>query len=915
MANPLDVDGLYAGDNAAFLEDLYARARTQSDALDAPTRAFLAEHNGGPPVAPDPDTRSIFNPRGAAPGVTADLRGADRQAKVARLINAYRVQGHRLADVDPLDLHAGEPHPELSPSFYEISDREMDAVVSTQPLFGMPGHATIREVVARVKAIYCSNIGVEYMNIRDHAQKHWLLEQFETRVLAAGMAKAQQVRMLDMLTRADGFEKFLGVKFQGYKRFSLEGGESLIALCDLVLGEAADAGAKEVVIGMAHRGRLNMLLNILRKPPAKMFAEFQGKQAIDLDAGSGDVKYHLGYSSDYVTAGGKVVHLSLCFNPSHLEAVNPVVEGRVRAKQDRAGDKSRDWAVPLIIHGDAAFAGQGVVAEVLNLSDLKGYRTGGTVHVIVNNQIGFTTSPTEGRSTPYSTDVARMLGVPIFHVNGEDPEAVAQVVRIAMAWRRTFHRDVVIDMYCFRRHGHNETDEPAFTQPAMYRKIGEHPGVREVYLRSLIARGVLTRGEGEALEHAFRAELDQALAEVKANGDTRAPSALQGLWQNYHGGDHDVVDTTVPAAALSGLLRRLNALPEGFHLHPKLQRLFALREQQAAGTAPLDWAAAEQLAYATLCTEGHRVRLSGQDAGRGTFSHRHAELVDQQTGERFVPLAHLRPDQAPFEVFNSHLSEAAVLGFDYGYSLDYPEALVAWEAQFGDFANGAQVIIDNFICSGEAKWNRLSGVCLFLPHGYEGQGPEHSSARIERFLQVCAEGNIQCCNVTTPAQLFHLLRRQVKRRVRDPLVLFTPKSLLRHPKVVSPLQDFEGHSFRTVIPDGAGAKRVVLCSGKVYYDLLAARGDRDVALIRVEQTYPFPGALLCLALTQHPGAELIWCQEEPRNMGPWPSVRDWLDECGLRPKYVGRKAAASPATGYPSRHEAEQKALVAEALG
>lgn len=916
----MNPETLFSGDNASTLEALYLQYRADPTSVDAATRALFADFNGSIPATPRAEARSIFNPRGSStPSESRDLAAADRQAKVARLINAYRVQGHFLADIDPLDLSALGAHPELDPAYYGLTAADMEAIVSTSPMYGLPPYAKARDILARLRAIYCNNIGVEYMNLRDNDQKHWVQEQFERRVDAAPMPRTTQLRMLEMLTRADGFEKFLGVKFQGYKRFSLEGGESLIPLLDLVLTESADAGVAEVVVGMAHRGRLNVLLNVLRKPPAQMLAEFSGHVAVDLDAGSGDVKYHLGYSSDAVTANGKRLHLSLCFNPSHLEVVSPVCEGRVRAKQDRAGDKARERALPLLIHGDAAFAGQGVVAEVLNLSDLHGYRTGGTVHIVINNQIGFTTSPTEGRSTPYSTDVARMLGVPIFHVNGEDPEAVAHVVRIAVDWRQRFHRDVVIDMYCFRRHGHNETDEPAFTQPLMYRKIGEHPGVREIYLRSLISRGIVTRPEAEAMEASFRAELDDALGHVSTNGKA-APSALQGLWANYHGSTPDEADTTVPKSALSGLLRQLNVVPKGFNVHPKLLRLFKLREEQADGKKPLDWAAAEQLAYASLATGGHRVRLSGQDAGRGTFSHRHAQLMDQQTGECWVPLAHLRDGQAPFDVVNSLLSEAAVLGFEYGYSLDYPDALVLWEAQFGDFANGAQVIIDNFLVSGEAKWNRLSGLTLLLPHGYEGQGPEHSSARIERFLQMAAEGNLQCANCTTPAQFFHLLRRQVVRRVRDPLIVFTPKSLLRHPECVSQLTDLSTGRFEEVIGDGDGASRVVFCSGKVYYDLLAARAKRGagaprVAVVRVEQTYPFPLERIRAELARHPGAAAVWCQEEPANMGAWPFVALQLMEAGIPMKYAGRKARASPATGYPSRHEAEQKGLVEEALG
>ncbi len=888
------------GDNASYLEAL--------DGVEPP-----------PPVA-----RSIFHGRGPANGTIAraaaparaqpaDFAAADLQAKVSRLINSYRVRGHDAAQIDPLGLDAGKPHPELDPAYFGLGEADLDVMVSTSPMYGMPAHASVRHILDRLRTIYCGSIGAEYMNIRDTHQKHWVLEQFERRLETPTLDRHGAIRVLDHLTRADGFERFLGLKFQGNKRFSLEGGESLIPLLHMVIDESSQHGVREVVIGMAHRGRLNVLLNVLRKPPAKMLAEFAGEHDAPRE-GSGDVKYHLGYSSEYLTHRGETVHLSLCFNPSHLEAVNPVVVGRVRAKMDRAGDTARKTGLALLIHGDAAFAGQGIVPEVLNLSDLLGYRTGGTVHIVVNNQIGFTTTPTEGRSTPYSTDVARMLGIPIFHVNGEDPEAVAAVTRIAVAWRNTFGRDVVIDMYCFRRHGHNEADEPAYTQPLMYRRIAEHPGVREIYLRRLIAEGTVTRAEADGMEASFREELDAALHAVKTKNGAPTPSAMQDLWSNYHGGEPDIVDTTVPRERLVSTLLALNHTPPGFHLHPKLARsVYRLRADQAAGKKALDWAAGELLAYATLVQQGHRVRLSGQDCGRGTFSHRHAVVRDQTTGAPWCPLQHLDPEQAPFDVFNSLLSEIAVLGFEYGYSLDFPEALVVWEAQFGDFANGAQVMFDNFISSGEAKWNRLSGVTMLLPHGYEGQGPEHSSARIERYLQMCAEGNMQCVNATTPAQLFHLLRRQVMRRVRDPLVVFTPKSGLR--TMSSSLDELSTGGFAELIGDGSGRKRVVLCSGKVYYDLVAARGQRDVALVRVEQLYPFPLDALRHELSRHPGAPVVWCQEEPKNMGPWPTVALWLLEAGISVRYAGRQARAAPATGYMDRHLAEQAQLVEEALG
>jgi 2-oxoglutarate dehydrogenase E1 component len=855
--------------------------------------------------------RSIFHPRAA--GAT-DLASAERQAKVARLINGYRVHGHWAADIDPLETKEIARHPELDPGFYGLTEADLDVTVSTSPLYGMPPYATVREILARLQQVYCGTVGAEFMNVLDPEAKRWVQRRFETMVHEPAMDRTTQVRVLDMLTRADGFERFLGTKFIGNKRFSLEGAESLIPLLDLLLTDAGRHGVREVVIGMAHRGRLNVLVNVMHKPPAQMLAEFSDHSAHDDTIGSGDVKYHLGYSSDHTTPDGHTLHLSLAFNPSHLEAVNPVVEGRVRAKQDRDGDTAGAHTMPLLIHGDAAFAGQGLNAEVLNLSALRGYKTGGTIHVVVNNQVGFTTSPSDARSTPYATDVARMLGVPIFHVDGEDPEAVARIVAFAMEWRQTFGRDVVIDMYCYRKHGHNEMDEPAFTQPLMYRKIGEHAGVRETYLRSLIARGVLGRDDADRMMASFHAELDEALSLAHTPKPT---SPLSGLWASYHSGPHDVVDTSVPEPRLKELLHALNRVPADFHVNPKIKRIFKLREEQADLDRPLDWAAGELLAYATLVTAGHRVRLSGQDVMRGTFSHRHVVLMDADTGVEYAPVGHLEEGQAPFDCYNSLLSEAGVLGFEYGYSLDYPEALVIWEAQFGDFANGAQVIIDNFLVSGEAKWNRLSGVTLFLPHGYEGQGPEHSSARIERFLQSAAQDNIQVVNCTTPAQLFHLLRRQVLRKVRDPLIVFTPKSLLRHPQAVSSLADLADGRFQSVIPDAGptGRKRLVFCSGKVYYDLLEKRGDRDVALVRVEELYPFPLAAMRAEMAKHPGASLVWCQEEPKNMGPWPFVALELLDAGIRVEYAGRAASASPATGFLGRHEREQRELVEKALG
>ena len=911
------------GENAAYLEALAANGR----GVPGPTL----------PAA------SLFSAVAAASAGSVDVAAIDRQGKVVRLINAYRVQGHWAAMIDPLGVGGREAisgklptvHPELDPAFYGFSEADMDAEVFTSPLIGMPARAKLREIIERLRQSYCGTVGVEFMNMLDLDEKRWIQDRFERIANLPPIPRETQIRMLEMLTRAEGLERFLHTKFLGNKRFSVEGGESVIALLDLLISEAGRMGVREAVIGMAHRGRLNVLVNILGKPPRDLLAEFKGFHHDDGDPDlTGDVKYHLGYSSDRQLPGGPM-HLSLAFNPSHLEFVNPVVEGRVRAKMDRSGDTVGHTILPLLIHGDAAFAGQGINQEVLNLSGLQGYSTGGTVHVVINNQVGFTTSPHDARSTPYCTAIARMLGVPIFHVNGEDAETVARIVTLAMEYRQTFHRDVVIDLYCFRKWGHNEQDEPAYTQPEMYRRIAAHPGVREHYLASLISRGVLTREHAVTMEAGFRDELDAALNAGPLPEVARAPSALSGLWAGFHSSAPDNADTRVPIDTLRALLLGLNAVPEGFQLNRKILSLLKAREEQAAGKRPLDWAAGELLAYATLVTGAgpagatastasrSRVRLSGQDCKRGTFSHRHAVFVDQQTGAQHAPLAHLSADQAPFDVYNSLLSESGVLGFEFGYSLDYPDALVIWEAQFGDFANGAQVIIDNFLVSSHAKWNRLSGLTLMLPHGYEGQGPEHSSARIERFLQLAAQNNIQVANCTNPAQIFHLLRRQMLRTVRDPLVIFTPKSLLRAPQAVSSLEDLATGGFQRVIPDSAsGMKRVVFCSGKVYYDLVNARSSRtdagtpcDVAIVRVEQIYPFPLSEIQAEIARNPGAELVWCQEESKNMGAWSFVALECLEAGIRLRYAGRAASASTATGFAERHKAEQEALVQDALG
>ena len=751
----------------------------------------------------------------------------------------------------------------------------------------------------------------------------WLRERMETSANRLDLDAEQQLHILGRLIDAEIFEQFLHTNFTGAKRFSLEGGESLIPLLDLMLGRSGELGVEEAVIGMAHRGRLNVLCNIMQKSPKDIFAHFFDKHP-EHSMGRGDVKYHLGYSCDRPMARGGSMHLSLAFNPSHLEFVNPVVTGRVRAKQDRRGDTERRRVVPLLIHGDAAFIGQGVVAETLNLMSLRGYATGGTLHVVVNNQVGFTTNTDDSRSTRYATDLAKMLGIPIFHVNGEDPEAVAHVARLAVEYRQEFGRDVVIDMYCYRKWGHNETDEPRFTQPVMYAAIDRKPSVRAAYLDRLLQLGKVTREQVDALATHRKQSLEDELTETRDSLHHPAPSSLAGLWAKYRGGaDAQVpdVETRVGAERLTELMTTLTTVPAGFHIHPKVQGLLKSRREQL-GTQ-LDWGTAEALAFASLLNEGYPIRLSGQDAGRGTFSHRHAVWTDTVDGHRYAPLTATTQGKARFEVFDSPLSETGVLGFDYGYSLDYPDGLVIWEAQFGDFANGGQVIIDQFLSSGEDKWNRLSGLTLLLPHGFEGAGPEHSSGRVERFLQLCAEDNLFVCNLTTPAQIFHALRRQVLRSIRKPLVIMTPKSFLRVKE--STLDDLASGSFQRVIPDRAvdpkAVRKVLLCSGKVYWDLHAARAERnamDVAIVRLEQLYPLSKSALEEALAPYAdGTPLVWVQEDPWNMGAWYFL------CARLPGLLGtrfplscvaREESASPATGSQASHKLEQATLLDQAL-
>ena len=852
----------------------------------------------------------------------------NRQDRLDQLIRAYRVRGHLIAEVNPLGPPS-EEYPELDPGYYGFGPADLDTPFSSQTI---PGKTvmTLREIIAHLRRTYCRSLSVQFMHIDDIKVKSWLQERMETSQNEIELSRAEQVRILTKLTDAEIFEQFIHRKFMGAKRFSLEGAESLIPLLDMAIESAGAHGIDEIVIGMAHRGRLNVLANILGKSPRQIFHEFDDSNP-DKMMGRGDVKYHLGFSGERITAAGHKVHLSLTFNPSHLEFVGPVVLGRVRAKQDRFGDTERRRGMGIVIHGDAAFAGQGVLQETFNLSELAGYRTGGTLHIIVNNQIGFTTDPHEGRSTQYATDVAKMLQIPILHVNGEHPESVAQAIRLASDFREQFNRDVVIDMYCYRRYGHNEGDEPAFTQPLLYRTIRKRKSVRENYLENLFALGGITADEAERIAVARREALEAELATARsASYESMEISTGQGWWLPYRGGrDSKVpdVDTGVPKTELVELLGKLSGTPEGFTPHPKLERWLESRQKMASGEVPLDWAAAEALAYASLLVDGTRVRLSGQDVGRGTFSHRHAILHDHQTGARFVPLANLSPGQAAFDVFNSPLSEIAVLAFEYGFSLDYPDGLVIWEAQFGDFANVAQVVIDQFIISGEDKWSRLSGLTLLLPHGYEGQGPEHSSARLERFLVLAAEDNIQVVNCSTPAQVFHLLRRQVLRPIRKPLIVMSPKSLLRHPRVSSGLDELTSGTFQRLIPDSSGkvapegARKILLTSGKIYYELEKEREDRgawDVAICRVEQYHPLRmDELERLLAPYREGTPVVWVQEEPRNNGAWGYLELRFGQ-QIRSRHpfsgVTRRESASPATGSAAAHKKEQALLIEQAF-
>ena len=924
--DPRSVDARWAAyfDQLDALGDVDAEARPSW----APTKSRIVGA-----VDPDSSVKAVAAGHAGNQQVDAKtMRAATLDSlRAVMLIRAYRIRGHLLAQLDPLSLEETPIHPELDPATYGFTDDDWDRPIFINYVLGIET-ATLRDIVDLLRKTYCSTIGVEFMHIQDPAQKAWIQERIEAIGNRTDFTERGKLAIYERLVDAEEFEKYLHKKYTGTKRFGMDGAEAIIPAIEQVLKRGTQLGVEEVVVGMAHRGRLNILHNIFGKPFRAIISEFLGNPANPENAGgSGDVKYHMGASSDR-EFDDKIVHLSLAPNPSHLEIVDPVVIGRVRAKQHQRNDTARQKVVGILLHGDAAFAGQGVVGETFAFSALRGYRTGGTIHIVVNNQIGFTTSPHYSRSSPYPTDVAKMVMAPIFHVNGDDPEAVVHAARIAIEFRQAFGCDVVLDFFCYRRFGHNEGDEPMFTQPLMYKTISGHPTTRALYADKLVADGTLTAEQAQQIVDDRIAHLDN---EFEAGTGYRPNKAdwLEGSWSGMSTAPMGARrgETGVDLDILRSIGRSMTTVPSHMKLNSKLLRIVETRAKRIDEGEGLDWATAEHLAFGSLVLEGDPVRLSGQDSCRGTFSQRHAVLVDQETEERYAPLAHLAYDQAMFEVIDSPLSEASVMGFEYGFSQVEPNALVMWEAQFGDFANGAQVVIDQFISSGEAKWLRMNALVLLLPHGYEGQGPEHSSARLERYLQLCAEDNMQVVNCTTPANYFHVLRRQLRREFRKPLIIMTPKSLLRHKACVSSLADLTtGTTFHRVLDERGGkvksgkAKRIVMCSGKVYYDLAAARDAAalwDVEILRVEQLYPFPRKALTETLSEVPGATFVWCQEEPRNMGGWTFVRDFIEDAmqaaGARQErliYAGRDAAASPATGTLARHNREQNALVAAAL-
>lgn len=855
-------------------------------------------------------------------GIGFDRKQAFQQSHVEELIYRYRDVGHLLACLDPL-ASCPSDHPLLNLTAFKLGEEDLDRTFFT-PHLGQANEAKLGQIVSMLKETYCGTVGVEYMHLQDPAERRWLQDRMEPVRNRPNLSREDKLRILEKLTRATQFDRFLHNRYPGQKRFSIDGAEVIIALLDGLVRHAAEMDCREVILGMAHRGRLNVQVDILGKPVAAVFCEFEDNYDPDDMVGSGDVKYHTGYAAEVEIAPHGTVRMLLANNPSHLETVDPVVEGIARARQEQLGERGREGLLPVLIHGDAAFCGQGVVFETLNLSQLEGYTTGGTVHIVINNQIGFTTVPEDARSTRYSTDVAKMLMVPIFHVHGEDPETAVHIARLACDYRREFGKDVVIDVVCYRRYGHNEGDEPYYTQPQMYDRIKDRPPLFQIYSEKLVAEGVATQERIEEAQQENSRELEEAYNSMHGKQCPVPPVRLFENWEGLKPGySHEPVETGVAARRLVALARKLHDLPRDFSIHPKLERILERRLEAVEKNEGIDWANAEALAFASLLTEGVPVRLSGEDSRRGTFSQRHSVLVDPKTGRHHTPLNALDENQAPFFGYDSMLSENAVLGFEYGYSLAAPRSLVIWEAQFGDFANNAQVVIDQLISSAQAKWRVMSGLVLLLPHAFEGQGPEHSSARLERFLQLCAEENIQVCNATTPAQYFHLLRRQVKRDFRKPLVVMTPKSLLRHPKAVSILADLESGHFREMLEDAgmaAAPRRVLICSGKVYYDLLERREalqTPDPVVLRLEQFYPFPSEQIKAVTAAYPNADgWFWVQEEPRNMGGWTFVQPRLKETiGREIGYIGRREAAAPASGHQRTYREEQSAILDEAVG
>ncbi|MBK1644672.1 2-oxoglutarate dehydrogenase E1 component [Thiocapsa imhoffii] len=926
--------GALYGGNASFIEDLYERYLKDPESVDLAWRErFQVMHQeSANEVAHGPvrenflrlaqESRSRAHTRSTE---RLEPAAAEKQSAVLSLINGYRYRGHQVARLDPIALRETPKIADLDPSYHNLSTEDMDQVFHTGSLYA-PDRMPLRDIIAMAEQIYCGTVGSEYMHITDTQEKRWIQKRLEGYRATPELDGADRRWLLTLLSAAEGFEKYLHQRYVGQKRFSLEGGDALIPLLDELIQRAGRKGQKELVIGMAHRGRLSVLTNIFGKPPQDIFDEFEGRVQMDWRKMAGDVKYHLGFATDIDTPGG-IVHLALGFNPSHLEIINPVIEGSVRARQRRRHDRSGDQVLPVLIHGDAAFAGQGVVMETLQLSQTRSYTTGGTIHIIINNQIGFTTSnPLDTRSTLYCTDVAKMVQAPVFHVNGDDPEAVIFVTRMALDFRNQFHKDVIIDLVCYRRLGHNEADEPSVTQPMMYKKIRKHPTPRAVYADRLIADGVIAKEEADALVADYRDSIEQGVVVARPVlcGLDHAYRVSWAFCRNTEW-DQDV-ETGVPIDKLRELTEAMLRVPDGFELHARVEKLYEERRKMAQGDQLLNWGFAENLAYATLLDAGIPVRLSGQDTGRGTFFHRHAKIHDQLTGNAYTPLQHLSPHQGAFIAIDSILSEEAVLAYEYGFATAEPGALTIWEAQFGDFANGAQVVIDQFITSAGTKWGLCCGLVMLLPHGLEGQGAEHSSARLERFLQLSAEHNIQVCTPTTPAQMFHLLRRQMVRDYRKPLIVMTPKSLLRHRLAVSSLDELAAGRFQPVLPevdplDPADIERVIFCGGKLYYDLLEARRARgltNVALIRIEQLYPFPKDQFAAALeTYRATDEIIWCQEEAQNQGAWDQIKHRfhnLIQDGKRPVYVGRPAAAAPAVGHRAAHVEQQERLIDEAL-